>query len=34
MPAHEPIIGETRARLAGAYVWSLSHPPEGRDDSP
>jgi cytochrome c oxidase cbb3-type subunit 3 len=34
MPAHEPIIGETRSRLAGAYVWSLSHPPEGRDDSP
>ena len=26
MPAHEPILGETRARLAAAYVWSLSHP--------
>ena len=25
MPAHEPIIGETRVRLAAAYVWSLSH---------
>jgi cytochrome c oxidase cbb3-type subunit 3 len=25
MPAHAPIIGETRARLAAAYVWSLSH---------
>ena len=31
MPAHEPIIGETRSRLAGAYVWSLSHPPAGTD---
>lgn len=26
MPAHRPLIGETRARLAAAYVWSLSHP--------
>ena len=26
MPAHGPIIGETRARLVSAYVWSLSHP--------
>ncbi|PRH82048.1 cytochrome-c oxidase, cbb3-type subunit III [Arenimonas caeni] len=25
MPAHEPIIGETRSRLVGAYVWSISH---------
>ena len=25
MPAHSPILGETRARLAAAYVWSLSH---------
>ena len=25
MPAHLPIIGETRTRLAAAYVWSLSH---------
>jgi len=25
MPAHGPILGETRARLAAAYVWSLSH---------
>lgn len=23
MPAHGPIIGETRARLVGAYLWSL-----------
>lgn len=33
MPAHGPIIGETRSRLVGAYVWSISHrdadqPPE------
>jgi cytochrome c oxidase cbb3-type subunit 3 len=26
MPAHEPLIGATRARLAAAWVWSLSHP--------
>jgi cytochrome c oxidase cbb3-type subunit III len=26
MPAQVPLIGETRARLAAAYVWSLSHP--------
>jgi len=25
MPAHGPILGETRARVAAAYVWSLSH---------
>jgi len=25
MPAHRPLLGETRARLAAAYVWSLSH---------
>ncbi len=25
MPAHGPILGETRARLVAAYVWSLSH---------
>jgi cytochrome c oxidase cbb3-type subunit 3 len=24
MPAHGPLLGETRARLAAAYVWSLS----------
>jgi cytochrome c oxidase cbb3-type subunit III len=24
MPAHAPLLGETRARLAAAYVWSLS----------
>lgn len=27
MPAHKPLLGETRARLAAAYVWSLSHAP-------
>jgi cytochrome c oxidase cbb3-type subunit 3 len=27
MRAHKPLIGETRARLAAAYVWSLSHKP-------
>jgi cytochrome c oxidase cbb3-type subunit 3 len=26
MPAHKPLLGETRVRLAAAYVWSLSHP--------
>jgi cytochrome c oxidase cbb3-type subunit 3 len=26
MPAQLPLIGETRARLASAYVWSISHP--------
>ena len=25
MPAHRMLLGETRARLAAAYVWSLSH---------
>jgi cytochrome c oxidase cbb3-type subunit 3 len=25
MPAHRVLLGETRARLAAAYVWSLSH---------
>ncbi len=25
MPAHLPILGETRVRLVAAYVWSLSH---------
>jgi cytochrome c oxidase cbb3-type subunit 3 len=25
MPAQQPLIGEMRARLAAAYVWSLSH---------
>ncbi|MGY6519841.1 MAG: cytochrome-c oxidase, cbb3-type subunit III [Lysobacteraceae bacterium] len=32
MPPHGPIIGETRARLVGAWVWSLSHP-DGEDDA-
>lgn len=27
MPAHKPLIGETRSRLAAAYVWSLTHKP-------
>ncbi|GGA68402.1 Cbb3-type cytochrome c oxidase subunit [Arenimonas soli] len=31
MPAHGPIIGETRSRLVGAYVWTLSH---GKDAEP
>lgn len=26
MPAHRQILGETRARLVAAYVWSLSNP--------
>jgi cytochrome c oxidase cbb3-type subunit 3 len=26
MPAHRALLGETRARLAAAWVWSLSHP--------
>jgi cytochrome c oxidase cbb3-type subunit 3 len=26
MPAHQPLLGETRTRLAAAYVWSLTHP--------
>ena len=25
MPAHRALLGETRSRLAAAYVWSLSH---------
>ena len=27
MPAHRAMLGETRARLVAAYVWSLSNPP-------
>ncbi len=31
MPAHRELLGETRARLAAAYVWSLSNrPPEAQ----
>ena len=30
MPAHAPIIGETRARLVAAYVWSLSNDPNAK----
>ena len=26
MPAHRALLGETRSRLAAAYVWSLSQP--------
>lgn len=26
MPAHREVLGETRARLVAAYVWSLSNP--------
>ena len=29
MPAHRELLGETRARLVAAYVWSLSHPVAG-----
>lgn len=28
MPAHRQLLGETRARLVAAYVWSLSHQPD------
>lgn len=28
MPAHRAMLGETRARLVAAYVWSLSNQPE------
>jgi cytochrome c oxidase cbb3-type subunit 3 len=28
MPAHKQLLGETRTRLAAAYVYSLSHPNE------
>lgn len=27
MPPHRVLLGETRSRLAAAYVWSLSNPP-------
>ncbi|NZA28532.1 cytochrome-c oxidase, cbb3-type subunit III [Luteimonas sp. SJ-92] len=27
MPAHRELLGETRARLVAAWVWSLSNPP-------
>lgn len=29
MPAHAPLIGEARAKLAAAFVYSKSHPPQG-----
>ena len=28
MPAHEPLIGRTRARLVAAWVYAQSHPEE------
>lgn len=31
MPAHRGILGETRARVVAAYVWSLSHAPDGAE---
>ena len=31
MPAHRGLIGETRSRLAAAYVWSLSNATRGTD---
>lgn len=31
MPAHRELLGETRARLVAAYVWSLSHTGDGTD---
>jgi cytochrome c oxidase cbb3-type subunit III len=34
MPAHSVLIGDTRARLVGAYVWSLSHPAKPSDKKP
>ncbi len=33
MPAHRELLGETRARLVAAYVWSLSHKPGSRPAS-
>ncbi|MET0808282.1 MAG: c-type cytochrome, partial [Pseudoxanthomonas sp.] len=34
MPAHRAMLGETRARLVAAYVWSLSNPPGGKKPVP
>ncbi len=34
MPAHRALLGETRSRLAAAYVWSLSNPPTAADAAP
>jgi len=33
MPAHRALLGETRARLVAAYVWSLSHEEAGKGAS-
>jgi len=33
MPAHRERLGETRARLVGAYVWSLSHNRDGSKEA-
>ncbi|MBD9370199.1 cytochrome-c oxidase, cbb3-type subunit III [Xanthomonas sp. XNM01] len=34
MPAHRELLGETRARLVAAYVWSLSHNEAGTGSAP
>ncbi len=34
MPAHRQILGDTRARLVAAYVWSLSHPDKPPTSAP
>lgn len=34
MPAHSGLLGETRARLAAAYVWSLSNDSSSRRQEP
>lgn len=34
MPAHRELLGETRARLVAAYVWSLSHSTAREGGSP
>lgn len=31
MPAHRAVLGETRARLVAAYVWSLSNKPQSAE---
>ncbi|HVI25092.1 MAG TPA: cytochrome-c oxidase, cbb3-type subunit III [Xanthomonadaceae bacterium] len=34
MPAHRDLLGETRARLVAAWVWSLSNPPRAGGATP
>lgn len=34
MPPHRDLLGETRARLVAAYVWSLSNPPDAAAAAP